>query len=182
MYIIYIMDYKKKYLKYKLKYLIEKNINGGNGRTPTCTLDKNILDNYKLNGGKRQDEPPAQAPPAPAPPAPPVLGPSYFGTEQSGEPEELEELEELKQSEEQKVSTSAETRPYSAPAGTIRPATPPTPSARPTRSLSLSAESPLELGSLQDTHGKTQFSPDDYKHLDPNEPDESPYEPDKWAL
>ena len=41
------MNYKKKYLKYKLKYLIIKKLVGGYGRPPTCALSKEVLDGLK---------------------------------------------------------------------------------------------------------------------------------------
>lgn len=41
------MDYKKKYLKYKLKYLIAKKMLGGDGRLPNCTLSKDVLESLK---------------------------------------------------------------------------------------------------------------------------------------
>ena len=43
------MDYKKKYLKYKLKYLTVKKMLGGYGRPPNCTLSKDILEGLKKN-------------------------------------------------------------------------------------------------------------------------------------
>ena len=41
------MDYKKKYLKYKLKYLTAKKMLGGDGRLPNCTLSKDVLEGFK---------------------------------------------------------------------------------------------------------------------------------------
>ena len=41
------MDYKKKYFKYKLKYLNAVKMLGGDGRLPNSTLSKDVLEGLK---------------------------------------------------------------------------------------------------------------------------------------
>ena len=76
------MNYKKKYLKYKLKYLTAKKMLGGNGRLPNCTLSKDVLEGFK--GGMEGTSPQTPEPepesesesepePEPEPDSPPKL-------------------------------------------------------------------------------------------------------------
>jgi hypothetical protein len=72
------MNYKKKYLKYKLKYLTAKKILGGDGRLPNCTLSKDVLEGFKggMEGTSPQTPEPeseSESEPEPEPGSPPEL-------------------------------------------------------------------------------------------------------------